>query len=576
MGSANESLPAFFLRDDPRAVLSAAASVASLSSGQVRSAETINRRTGKPARDGIFCAKIFGPVEDHRCLCGKLSTREAAGQACDRCGVLCGEKGLRGERWGHIESPVPLVHPRLVPLIAEALGCGEAELIEIVGSIGDGPRGDEAKAERGPAMVAARLGTQADGLMVSLVPVVPPDWRGTRGDPQDAAYLALVNRCYRLRRLGELNAPQIILDNEACLTQKAFERLCRASRQELAARGPVVSAPVTERSTELLHAVYEAPDDDAPRRAYAAHLAAQGDPRGEFITRQLDGATRRQMTKPEADLLRRNFDRFIAPLGDVVEPKVAFRRGFLASCKAVGPNAAARADDPAWATVEHLETDRVELAASPALRGLRSLALPYQALRALCEGGTILPQVEALQVTLSHCPPPHAEAVTCGDALPGLHDLALSCRSVRGARDWAWLDGTILARRLRRLDLALAAEAVGSLSLPWWVDFVRRHRGLPRVTFSFGSRSLSFELRHDGDRVELQIVMSRSTVEQIAMGYAEVAEQLVKALTAVDPSSLSVQIKSAGEWFGDDLAALARTLRGHFGTNLWLPAVGGE
>ncbi|HEY8377597.1 MAG TPA: hypothetical protein VIK91_13975, partial [Nannocystis sp.] len=93
-------------------MLAAAAAVGRLSSGQVRKPEGMNRRTGKPEREGLFCARIFGPVDDLRCLCGRLDGPEFAGESCPRCGVLCGERRLRGERWGHIESPIGLVHPR--------------------------------------------------------------------------------------------------------------------------------------------------------------------------------------------------------------------------------------------------------------------------------------------------------------------------------------------------------------------------------------------------------------------------------------------------------------------------------
>src|SRR5262245_11261547 len=117
MSSANALLPAFFLSDDLDAIRGAAAALGELSSGRVQKPEGMNPRTGKPERDGLFCARIFGPVEDHRCYCGKLGTPASAGQICDKCGVLCAESRLRGERWGHVESPVTLLY-RGLPLSA--------------------------------------------------------------------------------------------------------------------------------------------------------------------------------------------------------------------------------------------------------------------------------------------------------------------------------------------------------------------------------------------------------------------------------------------------------------------------
>lgn len=237
-----ESLSALYLAEEPGAVASAIAAVEALSSGRVRRPAKVNRRTGMPERDGLFCARIFGPTEELRCLCGKLVGPGHAGQTCDRCGVLCGERRLRGERWGHIASPMPLIHPRLAPQIAAALGCRPAELLRVLrltpDILADGevtPPEEDGRI-RGVWQLAAHLGEQAAGLLLTRVPVTPPDWRGTRGDPQDAAYTRLLNRCIRLERLLELNGPQIIVDYEALMTQKAFGRLYAAVGAQLRAR----------------------------------------------------------------------------------------------------------------------------------------------------------------------------------------------------------------------------------------------------------------------------------------------------------------------------------------------------
>ncbi|SDD04471.1 DNA-directed RNA polymerase subunit beta' [Desulfurella multipotens] len=78
--------------------------------GEVKKAETINYRTFKPERDGLFCAKIFGPMKDYECLCGKYKRIKYKGIVCEKCGVEVTESRVRRERMGHIELAVPVVH----------------------------------------------------------------------------------------------------------------------------------------------------------------------------------------------------------------------------------------------------------------------------------------------------------------------------------------------------------------------------------------------------------------------------------------------------------------------------------
>jgi len=78
--------------------------------GEVKKAETINYRTFKPERDGLFCAKIFGPIKDYECLCGKYKRIKYKGIVCEKCGVEITESRVRRERMGHIELAVPVVH----------------------------------------------------------------------------------------------------------------------------------------------------------------------------------------------------------------------------------------------------------------------------------------------------------------------------------------------------------------------------------------------------------------------------------------------------------------------------------
>ena len=78
--------------------------------GEVLKPETINYRTYKPERDGLFCERIFGPVKDYECYCGKYKRIRYKGIICDRCGVEVTEKKMRRERMGHIKLVVPVVH----------------------------------------------------------------------------------------------------------------------------------------------------------------------------------------------------------------------------------------------------------------------------------------------------------------------------------------------------------------------------------------------------------------------------------------------------------------------------------
>jgi DNA-directed RNA polymerase subunit beta' len=80
------------------------------SSGEVLKPETINYRTYKPERDGLFCERIFGPVKDFECHCGKYKRIRYKGIVCDRCGVEVTEKKVRRERMGHISLVVPVAH----------------------------------------------------------------------------------------------------------------------------------------------------------------------------------------------------------------------------------------------------------------------------------------------------------------------------------------------------------------------------------------------------------------------------------------------------------------------------------
>ncbi len=84
--------------------------IRSWSYGEVKKPETINYRTFKPERDGLFCAKIFGPVKDYECLCGKYKRLKHRGVICEKCGVEVTLAKVRRERMGHIELASPVAH----------------------------------------------------------------------------------------------------------------------------------------------------------------------------------------------------------------------------------------------------------------------------------------------------------------------------------------------------------------------------------------------------------------------------------------------------------------------------------
>jgi DNA-directed RNA polymerase subunit beta' len=84
--------------------------IRSWSFGEIKKPETINYRTFKPERDGLFCARIFGPIKDYECLCGKYKRMKYRGIICEKCGVEVTLSKVRRERMGHIELASPVAH----------------------------------------------------------------------------------------------------------------------------------------------------------------------------------------------------------------------------------------------------------------------------------------------------------------------------------------------------------------------------------------------------------------------------------------------------------------------------------
>ena len=84
--------------------------IKSWSFGEIKKPETINYRTFKPEKDGLFCSKIFGPIKDYECLCGKYKRMKFRGVVCEKCGVEVTLSKVRRERMGHIELATPIAH----------------------------------------------------------------------------------------------------------------------------------------------------------------------------------------------------------------------------------------------------------------------------------------------------------------------------------------------------------------------------------------------------------------------------------------------------------------------------------
>ena len=112
-----EDLNSLFARpEDPLSIQAVRLSLASpgmvqeWSHGEVKKPETINYRTFKPERDGLFCAKIFGPAKDYECNCGKYKRMKHRGIICEKCGVEVIQSKVRRERMGHIELASPVAH----------------------------------------------------------------------------------------------------------------------------------------------------------------------------------------------------------------------------------------------------------------------------------------------------------------------------------------------------------------------------------------------------------------------------------------------------------------------------------
>ena len=283
--------------------------------GEVKKPETINYRTFKPERDGLFCAKIFGPVKDYECLCGKYKRLKHRGVVCEKCGVEVTQSKVRRERMGHIELASPTAHiwflkslpsriglmldmtlreiervlyfeafvvidPGMTPMQRGQLLTDEMylEAIEEHGDEFDARMGAEAvyelmrtidlnaeiakvreemagtSSETKLKRLSKRLkliesfvesGNKPEWMVMTVLPVLPPDLRplvpldGGRFATSDLndLYRRVINRNNRLRRLLELNAPDIIVRNEKRMLQEAVDALLDNGRRGRAITG---------------------------------------------------------------------------------------------------------------------------------------------------------------------------------------------------------------------------------------------------------------------------------------------------------------------------------------------------
>jgi len=289
--------------------------IRSWSFGEVKKPETINYRTFKPERDGLFCAKIFGPVKDYECLCGKYKRLKHRGVICEKCGVEVTLSKVRRERMGHIELASPVAHIWFLKSLPSRLGLlldmtlrdiervlyfeafvvidpGMTRLergqlltdeayLDAVEEYGDEfdarmgaeavqqllrtldlksevvrlreeikSTGSEAKAKKYSKrlkLMEAFLesGNKPEWMILTILPVLPPELRplvpldGGRFATSDLndLYRRVINRNNRLKRLLDLNAPDIIVRNEKRMLQEAVDALLDNGRRGKAITG---------------------------------------------------------------------------------------------------------------------------------------------------------------------------------------------------------------------------------------------------------------------------------------------------------------------------------------------------
>lgn len=301
--------------DSIRIGLASPEMIRSWSYGEVKKPETINYRTFKPEREGLFCAKIFGPVKDYECLCGKYKRMKHRGVICEKCGVEVTLAKVRRDRMGHIELASPVAHIWFLKSLPSRIGLmldmtlrdiervlyfesfvvidpgmttlerGQLmndeqyfEALEEFGDDFDARMGAEAvkellasidlegdiqilreelpqtNSETKIKKLSKRLklleafyksGNKPEWMIMEVLPVLPPDLRplvpldGGRFATSDLndLYRRVINRNNRLKRLLDLNAPDIIVRNEKRMLQESVDALLDNGRRGRAITG---------------------------------------------------------------------------------------------------------------------------------------------------------------------------------------------------------------------------------------------------------------------------------------------------------------------------------------------------
>ncbi|MEA3373481.1 MAG: DNA-directed RNA polymerase subunit beta' [Campylobacterota bacterium] len=298
--------------------------VLSWSHGEVKKPETINYRTLKPERDGLFCAKIFGPVRDYECLCGKYKKMRYKGVVCEKCGVEVTSSKVRRTRMGHIDLVTPVAHIWYVNSLPSRIGTllgvkmknlervlyyeayivkngGEAfydaeqktavmkydvlnedqyrtlmqrysetgfeaymggeiirdllediDLVEVFSQLKEDFEATKSEAKRKTIVKRLKVvesflnsGNNPGWMMLTALPVLPPDLRplvsldGGKFAVSDVndLYRRVINRNQRLKRLIELEAPEIIVRNEKRMLQESVDALFDNGRRANAVKG---------------------------------------------------------------------------------------------------------------------------------------------------------------------------------------------------------------------------------------------------------------------------------------------------------------------------------------------------
>src|SRR5207302_1347186 len=215
--------------DAIRIKLAAPQKIRDWSHGEVKKRETINYRTFKPERDGLFCARIVGPTKDYEPACGKYKRMKFAGVVCDKCGVEVTRARVRRERMGHIELASPVSHvwffKGLPSRIGQLLDMSLRELEKILYFE------EHVVLETKIPDVAKVAGVKKKDLM-------SVDGRRFATSDLNDLYRRVINRNHRLKRLMDLKAPEIIIRNEKRMLQEAVDALFDNGR-----RGRVITGP---------------------------------------------------------------------------------------------------------------------------------------------------------------------------------------------------------------------------------------------------------------------------------------------------------------------------------------------